>query len=245
MRHSPARRSILGQIGRKVRLTDHVHELPRNSPQTHRALRLAIAVCGAGAGFCVVLAMVTLVVALNGTSASPATARRSSPPAKVGSPATPHGLAAPVSHRTRAVRQVVPDTIYIRYGTSAERISAIYQYVADAEQLQFATPDAQLAGKFAVAPVVAVYHGTGPRKLHSFRIAAPGEWGISWGFRCASRRPRSFGVQETGGRSPNGLTVSAFGPSGRGLSWNTLDPGTHELSVSTGCSWVVRIVAPS
>ncbi len=243
MRHSPARRSILGQIGRKVLLADHVHECV--PAQMHRALRLAIAICTAGAKFCLVLAMVSLVVALNGTSEPPVAARRSSPPpVSVSAPVTPPGPAAPVSHRTRTVRQVVPDTIYIRYGTSADRISAIYQYVAEAEHFQSAAPEAELAGKFAVATMVAFYRGTGPRELHSFRIAAPGEWGISWSFRCASQRPSSFGVRETGGQPPAGLTVSAFGPSGRGLSWNTLDPGTHELSVSTGCSWVVRIVAP-
>lgn len=259
MRHSPARRSVLGQVGRKVRLADHAHEPPRrgavraarNAPQTHRALRLAIAVCAAGAGFCLVLAMVTLVVALNGTSGPPVTVRRSAPPrAKVSAPSTPrrpavrHGPAAPASHWTLAARQVVPDTSYLRYGTSAGRISASYQYVAEAKHFKPAAPEAQLASKFAVATTVALYRGTGPGKLRSFRIAAPGEWGISWDFRCASQRPGSFGVHETGGESPKGLTVSAFGPNGRGLSWTTLDPGTHELAVSTGCSWVVRIVAP-
>ena len=79
MRHSGARRSILNAIGRRVRLADQVRPRPRHTGPLapavsgrHRMLRLAMVVGLAGAGFCLVLAMVGLVVALGSTGASKA-----------------------------------------------------------------------------------------------------------------------------------------------------------------------------
>jgi|SRR5580658_3028636 hypothetical protein len=75
MRHSPARRSVLTRIGRRVRLADQARERPRHSGPLaqaftgsgpRRTLRLAMLIGGAGACFCVVLAMIGLVVELGG-----------------------------------------------------------------------------------------------------------------------------------------------------------------------------------
>lgn len=76
MRHSPARRSLFTRFGTSVRLTDrrHNHQAHERSgafpaPWSPRRMwRLAMAVGIAGAGFCLVLAMVVLVVALGGTT---------------------------------------------------------------------------------------------------------------------------------------------------------------------------------
>jgi len=75
MRHSPARRSSLSQLGRTGLLADRVRHHPRHRgplalstrrPKRHRALRLAALVGGACAGLGLVLALITLVVMLGG-----------------------------------------------------------------------------------------------------------------------------------------------------------------------------------
>jgi hypothetical protein len=78
MRHSPARRSLLSQLGRSVRLADQIRDQPRHTgsvalggrrPHPYRAFRLAAAVAGALAGFGAVLALIALVVRLSGAGA--------------------------------------------------------------------------------------------------------------------------------------------------------------------------------
>jgi hypothetical protein len=101
MRHSPVQRSFLGGIGRRIRLASseggrrHREQarptgkpLPGGQlapvfgpPPRHRLLRLAMVIGMAGAGFCLVLAMVGLVVVFGdaGTDAkAPAPSYRTS-----------------------------------------------------------------------------------------------------------------------------------------------------------------------
>jgi hypothetical protein len=47
------------------------------------------------------------------------------------------------------------------------------------------------------------------------------------------------------GRHQNSrVTLTASGYHGRGMSWYTSDPGDHILDVSSGCTWVIKIVLP-
>jgi hypothetical protein len=92
MRHSPARRSFFTRFGARIRLTDrrdnHQAQERSGAPRSPRRMwRLAMAVGIAGAGFCLVLAMIVLVVALSGGGPS-----TRPPPGIVQTSTSPRGL---------------------------------------------------------------------------------------------------------------------------------------------------------
>ncbi len=124
MRHSPTRRSLLSALGRSVHLADRTPDRPRHrgplavtpaARQRHRALRLAIVIGLAATGFCLVLGLTGMVVALGG-SAPPArsnsTLAGNSGPASVDSrPAT----GAPAASGNGSARRYLIGTTVARY----------------------------------------------------------------------------------------------------------------------------------
>ncbi len=226
MRHCRAGRSLLSAIGRRVRLADQVRARPRHSGPLaqavsgqHRVLRLAMMVGLAGAGFCLVLAMVGLVVALGSAGASKA---KQEPGA--------HGSARrPARLKLRPSADYRPD----RSG-----------HPAVPESGSLPDPGARQARRFLVGKTIKRFHGSGQVKRHEFEISRPGDWGVSWTFTCQAARSGSFTIGEHDDKITNGVELSASGRKGHGIAWHLHDPGSHSLTISSQCSWVVSVVLP-
>jgi hypothetical protein len=177
MRHSPARRSFLARMGDHVRLTDRSGSHERQQPAIafparwsgRRMWRLAMAVGMAGAGFCLVLAMVVLVVALGGGAST-----------------------RPPPGSTRTSPGVLPRSGHHRYQTTI-----VY------EPRPVAGNGSASAVRYGLGLLVAQFRGTGSVQGDRFRITRPGDWGISWQFRCTQGHPGK-------------LTVNADGTTGSG-----------------------------
>jgi len=228
MRHSPARRPLLSALGRSVRLADHQPERPRHGgplalsargQQPHRALRLAMLIGLAGAGFCLVLAMTGVVIALGANAAHRA-----------------GGKAAPGRHTNV---DSVPVARAPRASASDRRFHFPSSVPPGPPQVSGNRVRADLAGR-----PVAQYHGRGSERRDKFAISKPGDWGISWKYNCAQTRARAFAIRAGNGAAANSVELSASGRNGHGLSWSRNDPGAHSLIVTTGCEWTVRIVLP-
>jgi|HubBroStandDraft_1064217.scaffolds.fasta_scaffold172441_1 hypothetical protein len=252
MRHSPVQRSFLGGIGRRIRLAGPQRGLrpaaqarhtgrPRHGsqlapvlgpPPRHRLLRLAMVLGMTAAGFCLVLAMVGLVVALGhaGTATKAPAPARDGTQAASGRPAQP----GPSARRPRS-----PDPSY--------RTSALYRQdrPGHREGRRRGQDTAKAAAhRFQVGATVASYQGNGSARHERFLVRGIGNWGISWNFSCAKPGTGSFGVSEADSKAADEIELTAYGPNGHGLSWNSHDPGDHSLVIVSNCSWVVRVVLP-
>ncbi len=260
MRHSPARRSPLRAAVRGVRLADRTQDRPRHGgpiagltrPLSRRAVRLAIFVSMTCAGFCLVLAMVALVVAQGQSDAAgPATLR----------PVTQRGQGpqVPVPGQPKTPRY---DRTYLRNGTHAVYLRYGTRPAPENDHPPPPEGPALRDNQFQPGMTLASYQGSavrglassdrtagasknsGSAKRYKFRIKGPGDWGVSWKFRCPALRVGSFVVRESDGKATNGTDLSVSGPRGQGLSWKTHDPGDHTLTVRTRCSWEIKVVLP-
>jgi hypothetical protein len=209
MRHCATRRSFLSAIGRRVRLADH-------AAGPHRILRLAVVVGLAGAGFCLVLALIGLVVAMGSSGGSQAEQKDSA--------AGPR--ASGENWRTSAD--------YRSDRTGSE----------DHDGGSLPGTGARQARRFLAGATLDQFRGSGPVKRHKFQVSKPGDWGISWTFTCRAITAGSFTMSESGGNVTNGIELSASGPRGRGISWHLHDPGHHFLVIDSDCPWVVKVVLP-
>lgn len=99
---------------------------------------------------------------------------------------------------------------------------------------------------------VASFQGSTSADEGPFHIRQPGQWGVSWSFRCPAGRSEDFSVSEVAGHSgktPPGkkgssLQIDTSGPSGSGLTWQSHDVGSHFLKIVSGCSWTIKVVLP-
>jgi len=89
---------------------------------------------------------------------------------------------------------------------------------------------------------VRVYRGTGGGERGPFRIGPPGTWGMSWAYRCGADYDGQFIATGHSPVSGNDLAVTQSGPAGRGITWASSDPGRHRLTVTSPCTWVIRVV---
>jgi hypothetical protein len=101
------------------------------------------------------------------------------------------------------------------------------------------------AGQVQLGSTVATYSGTSSARRVRFTVGSSGSWGISWRFSCRDRRAGRFRVGETDGRAVNEIELTAYGPNGHGLSWESHDPGDHLILVSSNCAWQVSVVLPN
>jgi len=155
----------------------------------HRAVRLTLATGAAGAGVCMVLGLMALVIKVGPLNSSP-------PPARYypGSSPGQHGGVQSGPHRDDAV--------------------------------------------------IASFHGGRRSAIGSFRVPAPGTWGLSWTFSCAPGRAGRLMVSENKAASARGLEIDASGRAGQGTTWDALDPGRYSLAIMSDCSWTVQVVGP-
>ena len=243
MRHSPPRRSLLSAIGRSTRLADHTPERPRHGEairrpapgQPHRALRLAMVVGLAGAGFCLVLAMIGAVVTIGG--ADPSNAAASPPTTRSGPGAdsqSPSAGAPSTSANSKHYRAQGWPTVPVAWRTLPPR---------GGRSGPAGRPGRTRPGRFRIGKTIARYRGTGPARRNKFQVRKPGDWGISWNFSCPPHAG-SFTIRAGNRMVTNSIEVSASGPEGHGMTWETRDPGAHSLMVITSCSWAVRVVLP-
>jgi hypothetical protein len=232
MRHSPTRRSLLSATGKGIRLADHQTDRPRHggplalsarSQQPHRVLRLAMVIGLAGAGFCLVLAMTGVVVALGAKAPrGPGSHSGSGRHARVDSKPETKAPRTSASHRRFHFPSSVPPI-------PAPVITPAKNGQAHAD---------------VVGLVIARYHGNESERRDNFAIGKPGDWGISWKYSCPRGQGSTFAIRAANGAAANSVELSASGRQGHGLSWSMSDPGTHSLIVTTSCDWVVKIVLP-
>ncbi len=146
----------------------------------HRALRLIMTAGAVAAGLCLVVGMVTLVVALgdhgkagqNRTGVAGRTRPGTRPP---GSQRTqpPHGGAGPGSRARGADR--------------GPRLSS---------------------RPFSRGKQLAFYHGSGSAEPGPLHVPAPGAWGLYWQYRCPGGRPGEFILGET--RTSASLALAGY-----------------------------------
>jgi hypothetical protein len=232
MRHSLARRSMLSAIGARVRLADQVRDRPKHSGPLaqapvsgpHRILRLAMAVGLAGAGFCLVLAMIGLVVAI-GDSHSPKAALHR---------AGHQGRATADQGNSTLTIPGKPGTARLHWRPSA---NVKHDGAGRAGRAGSASP-------LLVGATVERFQGRGSPRRHRFKVARPGDWGVSWKFSCPAIRAGRFALSETDGKVTNDIELSASDTREHGISWHLNDPGSHSLTILSNCAWVVQIVLP-
>lgn len=94
-----------------------------------------------------------------------------------------------------------------------------------------------------VGRTIATVHGgaTAP-SLTVFPVATPGTWGLSWVLRCQAGATGHLIVTEGAGPSAYAFEIDASGRSAGGTSWHTRDPGRHSLTITSTCSWSIRIL---
>jgi hypothetical protein len=107
------------------------------------------------------------------------------------------------------------------------------------------------AARLMIGRTMATYRGAGPMSHRHFRVASPGDWGISWAFTCPSGQHSRFVIrdgsegsddfrEDSDGRARVDITGSA----GHGIYWRTSAPGPHPLLIVSRCPWIVRVVLP-
>ena len=107
-----------------------------------------------------------------------------------------------------------------------------------------ATSHASPSDRSLIWRTIATYRGAGPVNRRQFQVSRPGNWGISWEFRCPAGRRATFSIRANDGDSDQRARVDTGGSAGRGIYWNTGDPGDHSLLVTSRCPWTVRVVLP-
>lgn len=90
--------------------------------------------------------------------------------------------------------------------------------------------------------VTTVHGGATAPSRAVFPVATPGTWGLSWILRCRVGATGHLIVTEGTGPSPYAFEIDASGRSARGTSWHIRDPGRHSLTITSTCSWSIRIV---
>jgi len=103
--------------------------------------------------------------------------------------------------------------------------------------------------RLMIRRTLATYRGAGLVSRRHFRVSSPGNWGISWAFRCPAGQHSTFiirggGGEDSGDDSDGHAQVDITGPAGHGISWHTSDPGDHSLLIASRCPWTVRVVLP-
>jgi hypothetical protein len=238
MRHSPASRSLVNDIGRRVRLADRAPARPRHAgplaaefgpSRPHRVLRLAMVVGMTGAGFCLVLAMIALVVTLGGPAVTSQGPGRSAPrPPAAGQRA--------VTGAARRPDRLQPGQTIARYRSSGsarhEKFTVTGQGILGISW-KFAC-QGRRAGTFTVSESDSEATRPGIGRPDTVRPDT---------VRPDPVRPDPV-RPDTGRPEIVRLALSASGPRGQGLSWDTYATGVHSLMVSSNCSWDIRIVRP-
>lgn len=111
------------------------------------------------------------------------------------------------------------------------------------------------AARLMIGRTMATYRGAIPVSHRHFRVASPGDWGISWAFTCPASQHSRFvitvGGEDSGDAGdhlrddPDGRArVDITGSAGHGIYWRTSDPGPHSLLIVSRCPWTVRVVLP-
>lgn len=93
--------------------------------------------------------------------------------------------------------------------------------------------------------VLRSYYGSGPGQRGPFRVGQPGMWGLSWIFSCGRNQAGQFAVIGYSTLIGNDISAAASGPSGRGVTWTSRDPGRHVLTVNSRCQWKIMVVLPA
>ncbi len=189
----------------------------QRGPHMHRVLRLIMTAGAVAAGLCLVVGMVTLVVALgdhgkagqNRTGVAGRTHAGSRPP---GSQRTqpPHSGAGPGSRARGANR--------------GPRLSS---------------------RPFSPGKQLALYHGSGSAEPGPLHVPAPGAWGLYWQYRCPGGRPGEFILGETRTSASLAVTVRQAHRSGHGAYWVLADTGEHSLVIASNCAWRLRVFLPA
>lgn len=167
------------------------------------------------AGLCLVVGMVTLVVALGGPVHGRAAGGGRGPVGAVG-PSRP-GTRSAGSHRNGG-----------RRGKPATR-----------------GPARISPRSFPIGRTIEQYTGFGTGEPGLFRVPAPGVWGLRWQYQCPSGEPADFVLGETRSSSRMAITVQRSARSGHGTYWVTDDTGPHSLVIASRCAWRLRVVLPS
>jgi hypothetical protein len=89
---------------------------------------------------------------------------------------------------------------------------------------------------------IAVFRGTGNQTTRSFRVSPAKKWALRWSYSCPSQQRGRFLVAEARTASADGASVDEYGAGGSGQTWLRPDGSTHELTVISTCSWIVKVV---
>jgi hypothetical protein len=212
------------------------------SPATahaHRALRLFVSAGVWGAGLCLVIGLLVLVI----SAASPGPVGRLS--AASADTAT-HGTQARDRGHDRKSGRLVAST------------SGKHQAHPPASGGRGARPgiardprgghDAHATGepgRPAPRRVVVSFAGHGGTTTREFSLRTGARWQIYWSYSCPPSLPAGLLVMQDALPGGIGAAISEAGTSGQGDTWLSPDGQNHRLIVISTCSWTLKVMQNS
>jgi hypothetical protein len=193
---------------------DVMPDRQRRPPPPHRALRLIMTVGGVAAGLCLVVGLVTLVVATGGTS-------------------TPHAAGTQSAGGHRSGAMVGPKPRQSQQPTSAPSAGAHHHNAWLSRGSRHLTP----------GPIIASFDNHGTAETPLFTIAEPGTWRLTWSYHCRAEQSADFVLGETRSSTRLAITINRKGTSEHGSYWVMNDAGQHSMVVVSGCSWRLQVAA--